>query len=90
MSADKKELRRLLRYGRPYRMQLSGAGALVVLSVGMELLKPWPLKLLIDNVLRHIRSRDGPSWARPPSRRALVGSPRGVACSGTLLLSGRQ
>src|SRR5438309_7014916 len=36
---------------RPYRAMLGFALAQVVLIGGAELLKPWPLKLVIDNVL---------------------------------------
>src|SRR5689334_5099802 len=36
---------------RPYRAMFGFALAQVVLIGGIELLKPWPLKLIIDNVL---------------------------------------
>lgn len=36
---------------RPYRLRFIGALAQVVLLSGIELLKPWPLKVVIDNAL---------------------------------------
>lgn len=39
-------------YVRPYRSTLASALVLLVFSAGMELLKPWPLKFIIDEVLR--------------------------------------
>ena len=44
-------LRKLLPYLRPYRGQLVLALAQVFLIAGFELLKPWPLQLIIDGVL---------------------------------------
>lgn len=37
---------------RPYLGLLAAAVAGVALAAGMEILKPWPLKIVIDNVLR--------------------------------------
>jgi hypothetical protein len=63
---------------RPYRAMFGFALAQVVLIGGAELLKPWPLKLIIDNVLGGQRlswplvadwSRD---CVRLPSLSALV------------------
>ena len=42
---------KLLPYLRPYRWQVALAFVQVFLTVGFELLKPWPLKVVIDNVL---------------------------------------
>ncbi|MFO1078148.1 MAG: ABC transporter transmembrane domain-containing protein [Planctomycetota bacterium] len=42
---------RLLPYLRPYRRKLAAAGVLTVLVVGVEILKPWILKVVIDQVL---------------------------------------
>jgi ATP-binding cassette, subfamily B, bacterial len=44
-------LRKLLPYLRPHRGQLAWALLQVFLIAGFELLKPWPLKLVVDNVL---------------------------------------
>ncbi|MFZ2445510.1 MAG: ABC transporter ATP-binding protein [Syntrophobacteraceae bacterium] len=42
---------KVLRYLRPYRLPFLIALAQVFLMSGCELLKPWPLKIIIDNVL---------------------------------------
>lgn len=42
---------RLLPYLRPHRARLAASLALCVLAVACELVKPWPLKLVIDQVL---------------------------------------
>src|SRR5919106_4683618 len=44
-------VRKLLPYLRPYRGLVALAFFQVFLTVGFELLKPWPLKIVIDNVL---------------------------------------
>jgi len=41
----------LLPYLRPYRWRFLWALAQVFLIAGFELLKPWPLQIVIDNVL---------------------------------------
>src|SRR5215813_1459997 len=68
--------RRVLASLRPYRGMFIFALAQVVLISGAELLKPWPLKLIIDNVL----------GGQPLSWPLLAGySPQGVlllACIG--------
>ncbi len=43
--------RRLLPFLRPHRRRLVTAGALTVLVVAVELLKPWPIKVVVDQVL---------------------------------------
>ncbi|HET6563603.1 MAG TPA: ABC transporter ATP-binding protein [Marmoricola sp.] len=52
---------------RPYRRALLGGGALVLVVAAVELALPWPLKVVVDDVLRE----------RPPS--GLVGSLLGPA-----------
>jgi ATP-binding cassette subfamily B protein len=47
--------RRIVPYLWPHRARLAGYLAITVLVTGLELLIPWPLKLLVDSVLR-----DGP------------------------------
>jgi ATP-binding cassette subfamily B protein len=42
---------RVLTYLRPHRLALLWALAQVLLITGLELLKPWPLKVIIDSVL---------------------------------------
>ncbi len=43
--------REVIRRMRPHLWRFVAAIAAVVLSAGMEVLKPWPLKVVIDNVL---------------------------------------
>ena len=44
-------LRRISPYLRPYRLRLAGAVGLVFLISLAEVAKPWPLKIVVDNVL---------------------------------------
>src|SRR2546426_1204928 len=44
---------RLLRYARPHWRGLILLVGTMFVDVGLDLLKPWPLKLIIDNVLNH-------------------------------------
>lgn len=43
--------RRLLPYLRPHRRLLAASSVLVLLTVAFELVKPWPLKVVVDQVL---------------------------------------
>ncbi len=43
--------RKVFRYLHPYRFAFMGALSLVFIINGAELLKPWPLKVIIDSVL---------------------------------------
>jgi ATP-binding cassette subfamily B protein/subfamily B ATP-binding cassette protein MsbA len=45
--------KKILKYLWPYRFPFLIALAQVFLMSGCELLKPWPLKIIIDNVLNH-------------------------------------
>jgi ATP-binding cassette, subfamily B, bacterial len=45
--------REFLPYAQPYRRPLAGALALLIFQVCSDVLQPLPLKVLIDNVLRH-------------------------------------
>ena len=47
---------KLLAYLRPYRLRFTWALLQVLLIAGFDLLKPWPLKLVIDDVLSGKRS----------------------------------
>jgi ATP-binding cassette subfamily B protein len=49
-------LRKLLPYFAPHRGQIAWALFQVFLISGFELLKPWPLQIVIDDVLGHRRS----------------------------------
>jgi ATP-binding cassette, subfamily B, bacterial len=42
---------RLLSYARPHGLGLAGVVALTLVGVALQALGPWPLKLIIDNVL---------------------------------------
>ncbi len=44
-------LRRLLRHLRPYRWQFAAAIGQVCLMSALELLRPWPLKIIVDSAL---------------------------------------
>jgi ATP-binding cassette, subfamily B, bacterial len=44
---------RLLRYARPHWRGLVVLGATMLANIGLDLLRPWPLKLVLDNVLGH-------------------------------------
>jgi ABC-type multidrug transport system fused ATPase/permease subunit len=60
---------------RPYRGRLSFALALLVVQVAMQVLEPLPLKVVIDNVLRH----------RPLAAHGLAGGWLGALTPGALL-----
>jgi ATP-binding cassette subfamily B protein len=45
--------RRLLAYARPHWRALALLLGTMAADIGLDLLKPWPLKLVIDNVLGH-------------------------------------
>ncbi|MBM4455784.1 MAG: hypothetical protein FJ411_05280, partial [Verrucomicrobia bacterium] len=42
---------RILRYYRPFAGRILGAFLLLVVATGLNLLKPWPLKYVVDGVL---------------------------------------
>src|SRR5580704_9209117 len=44
-------LTKILPYARPYRWRIAWALLQVFLIAGFELLKPWPLQIVIDDVL---------------------------------------
>jgi ATP-binding cassette, subfamily B, bacterial len=50
---------RLLRYARPHRRGLSLMLATALLDIGLNLARPWPLAILIDNV---IGAHPAPQW----------------------------
>lgn len=51
--ASAKVVWRVLQYARPYWQLASISGVLIFLSAGAALLQPWPLQILIDNVLEN-------------------------------------
>ncbi len=54
--------RRLTHYARPQSRGLIALAALMLLGVGVELLNPWPLKLLVDHVLVAKPLPDAVAW----------------------------
>lgn len=42
---------RIIRYYRPFRLAILGALGVLILSVGFNLLKPWPVKYVVDSLL---------------------------------------
>ena len=46
-------LLRALHFFRPERTRIAGVLALMLAGIGANLLKPWPMALLVDNVLGH-------------------------------------
>jgi ATP-binding cassette subfamily B protein/subfamily B ATP-binding cassette protein MsbA len=71
---------KVLRYVRPYRWRFTGALAQVLLLSGIELLKPWPMQIVVDGAL----------GGHPPSLLAGLGwSPlvlAAVACAALALI----
>src|SRR5713101_1527391 len=63
-------LRRLLHYLRPYRWAFAFAILQVVLMSAFDLLRPWPLKIVVDSVLGDHSLPLG--WTWPASRRSLL------------------
>jgi ATP-binding cassette, subfamily B, bacterial len=57
-SALKTQLR-LLRYVRPYTRELHLIALTLVLSIGVDVLQPWPTKILVDEVLGQ---QPTPAW----------------------------
>src|ERR687888_390379 len=47
-------LRRALPYLWPYRRQWAAHLALTILVSGLQLLTPWPMKIIVDNVLGNL------------------------------------
>jgi len=45
------QYRRLLAYARPYKRDIAAQFALMGVAVAVGLVKPWPLKVLVDNVV---------------------------------------
>ncbi|HEY2665190.1 MAG TPA: ABC transporter ATP-binding protein [Candidatus Binataceae bacterium] len=72
--------RQVFAYMRPYSGRMVLAVALVIVASAVEILKPWPLKIVIDNVL----------GGHPIRLRAARGLDRGgllaAACTGLVIL----
>jgi ATP-binding cassette subfamily B protein/subfamily B ATP-binding cassette protein MsbA len=63
----------LLRYARPHWRTILILVATMAVEIGLDLLKPWPLKLVVDNVLGHQKTPHVVSELLPGS-----GSPHGL------------
>ena len=55
---------RLTRYARPHRLGLTSVTLLMLGGVGLEVLKPWPMKLIIDCVLSDRPLPVSAAWLR--------------------------
>jgi ATP-binding cassette subfamily B protein len=80
-------LARLFRYVAPYRAKLLGLITIALVGVGFEVLKPLPLKVVIDSVLG---SKALPPFVQHLLGPAAVGAPKEsvlLACLGLILLS---
>jgi ATP-binding cassette subfamily B protein len=53
LATSMRRKRRLAHYARPHWRAITLLCATMGLDIGLDLLKPWPLKLVIDNVLGH-------------------------------------
>ncbi len=73
-------LRKLLPYLRPHRWPIAWALAQVFLIAGFELLKPWPLQIVIDNVLGG-KPATIPALQGVPASRLLI-----LACVGIVVV----
>jgi len=58
------KLGRAFQFFRPDASRLTAVGALMLLSIGANLLKPWPLALIVDSVLG---DKPLPAWLRSMS-----------------------
>lgn len=75
---------RLMRYAKPHWRSIVLLSLTMVLDIGLDVARPWPLKLVIDNVLGHQRTPHALTSVLPGS-----GTPHGLllwAASGTVLV----
>jgi ATP-binding cassette subfamily B protein/subfamily B ATP-binding cassette protein MsbA len=72
---------KLLPYLRPYRLRFGWALAQVFLIAGFDLLKPWPLQIVIDDVL------GGKAASLPMLRDLSGGTLLLVACGGLVVIN---
>ncbi len=72
---------RLAPYLAPHRGRLAGAAAFTFVAVGAELLKPWPIKVVIDQVLL------GQEWSMLPASLRDVDVLTTTAIVATVLLA---
>ena len=80
-----------LRYARQHRAAFSGVLGLMVLDVGFNVLMPWPLKLIVDNVLTGEPLPHGAAWLAALPGAGTAGALLAWLALATLLLFvGRQ
>ena len=72
---------KLLPYLRPYRLRFAWALAQLFIIVGFDLLKPWPLQLIIDHVLGGKQAAEG--WVAALSASTLLAG----ACVGLVVIN---
>jgi ATP-binding cassette subfamily B protein/subfamily B ATP-binding cassette protein MsbA len=64
-----KDLLRALKYFRPDATRVAGVFVLLLVSVALNVLKPWPVAVLIDSVLGHTplpgHREPMPEWVKP-------------------------
>jgi ATP-binding cassette subfamily B protein len=61
--------RRVLRYYRPFWAQTIFGLLLSLAGIGLNLLKPWPLKIIVDHILPHPNDA---YWVLGPATRAIL------------------
>src|SRR3954468_5256152 len=65
---------RLLRYTPRHARGLSGMATMLLLGVGLEVLRPWPLKLIVDDVLKGRPLPESVRWiSRLPGAQSASG-----------------
>ena len=64
--------RRVLRYYQPFLPQTIFGLLLTVAGIGLNLLKPWPFKIIVDDFLRvnSTARSDGRTWIPLPKRES--------------------
>ena len=79
--------RRVLRYYRPYFGQTIFGLLLSVVGIGLNLLKPWPFKLIVDRILPAVQSaaRTTHVLSIPVPRNRLLPSPESARSQSQLL-----
>ena len=70
--------RRVLRYYRPFWAQTIFGLLLSLVGIGLNLLKPWPFKIIVDHILPHPNDT---YWVLGPATRAIL-----ILCLALVLL----
>ncbi len=65
--------RRVLRYYRPFLPQTVIGLLLSIVGIGLNLLKPWPFKIIVDDILGSGTQFRSEFWVIEPKGRAIVG-----------------